>query len=273
MCAENTILLVEPRAGRSRRLERILGEMGRNLLIASSRREALNALFLNRVSVILTAASLRDGRWQDLLSDTAPMLPAAPSLIVLSSAVDEPLPAEVLNLGGSGLLSEPFFAGEVKRMVEMATGDWVRRCLGQHGPLASGVDAEAVPRGSQGPMAIPRILVIDDEPMILSMIRRTLEAQGLEVTTAENGSHGIDLFQGDARICLVILDWQMPGMSGEQVFDKLLAIRSGVKVIVSSGAAPSQVDRAFSAHKEVQFLPKPFQGRALVTAVKSALAA
>lgn len=256
MCAENTILLVEPRAERSRRLERILGEMGRNLLVASSRSEALKALFLNRVSVILTAASLRDGCWRDFLSDTAPMLPAAPSLIVLSSAVDAPSPAEVLNLGGSGSLSEPFFASEVKRMVEMAAGDWVRRCLGQRGPLA-----------------IPRILVIDDEPMILSMIRSILEAQGLEVTTAENGSHGIDLFQSDARICLVILDWQMPGMSGEQVFDKLLAIRSGVKVMVSSGAAPSQVDRAFSARKEVQFLPKPFQGQALVTAVKSALAA
>jgi len=121
--------------------------------------------------------------------------------------------------------------------------------------------------------AVPRILVIDDDRMILDLVESILEPEGLAIRTAEDGANAIDLFQREAAISLIILDWHMPGMPGEQVLDQLLAIRSGARVIVSSAASPSQVERAFAGRGVLQFLPKPFQVQNLLAAVRLALAA
>ncbi len=131
-------------------------------------------------------------------------------------------------------------------------------------------DGEAAARAATAPA---RILVVDDDPMILTLIERVLQSENFWVSTAEDGHRAIDLFHRDGGVSVVILDWRMPGISGEQVFDKLVAIRPDVKVIVASGESPADVQRAFSGRKVLDFLPKPFKIQTLVTAVKSALAA
>jgi len=117
----------------------------------------------------------------------------------------------------------------------------------------------------------PKILVVDDEPMIREMVAGVLRSQGLNVSTAENGNQAVDVLQHDARISLAILDWRMPGMTGEQVFDLLVEIRSGIKVIVVSGDSLSEVKGVFCGRDVFCFLPKPFRNDTLITIVKSAL--
>lgn len=119
----------------------------------------------------------------------------------------------------------------------------------------------------------PHVLVVDDECMTLKLVASILLSLGLEVSTAENGHQAVDLLRRNARISVTILDWRMPGMSGEQVFDQIAAIRPGVKVIVVSGDDCVEVERAFSGRNVIRFLPKPFNTETLVSAVKSALAA
>jgi len=123
------------------------------------------------------------------------------------------------------------------------------------------------------PLLTPHVLVVDDECMILKLVAGILLPHGLEVSTAENGDQAVDLIRRHACISVTILDWQMPGMSGEQVFDRIAAIRPDLKVIVISGDSRWEVERAFAGRDVIRFLPKPFKAAALVSAVKSALAA
>jgi CheY-like chemotaxis protein len=127
MCSKNNVLIVEPRAERRVCLERILALSGRGVVAVASRSQALRALFTDAISVMITAADLPDGHWQDLLSDTAPMLVASKIIVVLSGA-DPALRSEVLNFGAYALVSEPEVTGCLLRIVESATQDWIRQC-------------------------------------------------------------------------------------------------------------------------------------------------
>ena len=65
-----------------------------------------------------------------------------------------------------------------------------------------------------------KILVIDDDLILLKLIRRTLEPQGFSIYTAESGEEGLALFPQIAPD-LVILDIMMPGMDGWEVCRRL----------------------------------------------------
>ena len=69
-----------------------------------------------------------------------------------------------------------------------------------------------------------RILVIDDDPMIRGLVKAMLEAEGYEVTLAEDGIKGVELLDNEPRpinFCLLILDVVMPGMNGLEVLTRL----------------------------------------------------
>lgn len=116
-----------------------------------------------------------------------------------------------------------------------------------------------------------RILAVDDDPAILSLIQSILESADLKVYTAKKGEEAIALFQCDPKIGLIVVDWQMPGLNGVQLIDRLRVLRPGVRVIVSSGAPGGAVERAFVGREGIQFLSKPYTLRTLVMAVRSAL--
>ncbi len=71
-------------------------------------------------------------------------------------------------------------------------------------------------------MPIPKILVIDDQPINVQLLKRKLEREGLEVVAASNGKDGLDLI---ARLKpdLVLLDVMMPDMNGIEVCQQLQA--------------------------------------------------
>jgi len=61
-----------------------------------------------------------------------------------------------------------------------------------------------------------KILVIDDEKVIINMLQKLLEMHGHDVDTAEDGGEGIQKFDSD-RFDLVITDIFMPGVDGNSV--------------------------------------------------------
>jgi DNA-binding response OmpR family regulator len=83
------------------------------------RREALTYIRHFHPSVIVCDQTLADGDWRDLLQDLQNET-QMPPLIVSSRLADDRLWAEVLNLGGYDLLTKPFAATEVSRVVKMA---------------------------------------------------------------------------------------------------------------------------------------------------------
>ncbi|MEE8167132.1 MAG: ATP-binding protein [Myxococcota bacterium] len=83
------------------------------------------------------------------------------------------------------------------------------------------------------------ILVVDDDEYILQAVYVALESYGYSVLVANSGAAAIQVFEEQSeQIDLVLLDMLMPGMSGEETFGELRAIRPDVKVLLSTGFAP-----------------------------------
>jgi len=92
------------------------------------------AVLQNRqFEVIVCEQDLRPGSWRDVLQQVV-ILPTPPSLIVTSRLADEPLWAEVLNLGAYDVLAKPFDRAEVTRVVN---GGW--RAWGGSNSCAAGM--------------------------------------------------------------------------------------------------------------------------------------
>jgi CheY-like chemotaxis protein len=80
-----------------------------------------------------------------------------------------------------------------------------------------------------------RVLVVDDEALIVSLTASWLEDGGCEVETALNGTEALAKLRNDPRVEMLITDINMPGISGYQLADRAKEIRPEVMVILLSG--------------------------------------
>ena len=115
-----------------------------------------------------------------------------------------------------------------------------------------------------------RILLVDDDPFILTMVSAWLEAEAYEVKTTENGSDAINsLAEFDPH--LVITDLRMEGMDGIALLKEIQNYNSILPVIMLSGAA--EISDAVSAtHQGIfEFLTKPITPEPLFNSIKNAL--
>ena len=116
------------------------------------------------------------------------------------------------------------------------------------------------------------ILVIDDEFEVRDVVKDMLTARGLNVLTAEDGNRGVEVFRRNAdSIDVVLLDLAMPGKSGDEVLQEILAVRPAAKVIVASGFIEERASEQFEAAKPAAFLHKPFTTDALIERIGGVL--
>ncbi len=114
------------------------------------------------------------------------------------------------------------------------------------------------------------ILVIDDEPNILTTVRRALEIEGYAVEVAGNGALGLAKV-GEHDIDLVLLDVMMPGESGLETLPKIRVASPDTVVVMMSGNAT--IETAVQATKSGahDFVEKPLSGDKLLLTVENAL--
>lgn len=114
-----------------------------------------------------------------------------------------------------------------------------------------------------------QVLLIDDDASLRRVIEFTLQQAGYQVETAASGEEGLRLFER-RRPHLVITDVQMPGMSGYEVLDRVLALEPTTLVMIIT--AFSTVEQAVDAMKNGahDYLTKPFSGEQLRLAVARA---
>ncbi len=115
------------------------------------------------------------------------------------------------------------------------------------------------------------ILVIDDEPNILTTVRRSLELEGYSVEVAGGGAAGLGKL-AEHDIDLVLLDVMMPGETGLEVLPKLRVAKPETVVVMMSGNAT--IETAVHATKAgaYDFIEKPLSGDKLLITVQNALA-
>jgi CheY-like chemotaxis protein len=116
------------------------------------------------------------------------------------------------------------------------------------------------------------ILIIDDEPEIAEFASTILAEEGHKVIVAKDGFEALKIFQQIHRqIGLIILDFFLPVMDGDAVFEELKALDPSVNVVLSSGFAEQNKIGAMLAQGLRGFIPKPYTREKLLEQVRSTL--
>ena len=113
------------------------------------------------------------------------------------------------------------------------------------------------------------ILVIDDDPGLLGLIKMTLGAHGFQVKTAKNGQMGVELFQTYTPD-IIVLDVMMPGMDGLEVCKKIRE-QSYVPIIFlsASGHVQARIEGLLSGADD--YMRKPFDVQELIVRIEALL--
>ena len=117
------------------------------------------------------------------------------------------------------------------------------------------------------------ILVVDDEPLVLTLFCTFLRAFGYSVTEASSGAEALDKFAGTGReIRLLVTDIVMPQMNGIELAAEIKRRAPGVKVLYISGYALSVLASEGYAVEQVDaFLQKPLVPAILANRVRELL--
>jgi len=115
-----------------------------------------------------------------------------------------------------------------------------------------------------------RVLVVDDEPRIVSFVSRALTAEGFRVDGAQDGLRGLDLAR-TGRYELVVLDLLLPGMDGVSVLRRLIEERPQQRVLVLSALSDVKEKVRCLELGASDYLSKPFALAELVARVRARL--
>src|SRR5437870_13665716 len=113
------------------------------------------------------------------------------------------------------------------------------------------------------------ILVVDDDPKIVTLVRTYLEREGFAVVTAGDGRAALTAV-GESKPRLIVLDIMLPELDGLALM-RILRERSEVPIVLLS-ARGSNADRVYGIHEGADdYLVKPFSPAELVVRVKAVL--
>lgn len=119
-------------------------------------------------------------------------------------------------------------------------------------------------------MAKKKILVVDDEPKLIALLKAILEAENFDVLTAFNGKQGLDRLDKQT-VDLVVLDFMMPDMTGSEVCRKIRENKKlrKVKIIFLSVIPRSEMGEEWMIEMNVSdYIQKPFENDKFVARIK-----
>ncbi len=120
-------------------------------------------------------------------------------------------------------------------------------------------------------LAPATILCVDDEPNILSALRRLLRPKGYKVLVAESGKAGLELLQTE-HVDLIISDMRMPEMDGAQFLEFVRAQwPETVRILLTGYADVSSIIEAINRGEIYRYITKPWDDNDIVLVVRHAL--
>jgi len=140
----------------------------------------------------------------------------------------------------------------------------------QNGSTALGIPSTAPVKNPNGNREY--LLLIEDEPDVAEVASQMLAEEGYKVIIAHDGFDALKIYQSAGKqIGLVILDFFLPVMDGDAVFDELRLINPNVNVVLSSGFAEQTKIGTMLARGLRGFIPKPYTRQRLLEQVRSTL--
>jgi len=110
----------------------------------------------------------------------------------------------------------------------------------------------------EGPALGRRVLVVDDDALILQADRLMLEVMGHVVTEASSGEEALARVEGGFRPDMVLLDMNMPGLGGKGTLPRLRSLLPDVPVLLTTGRVDQDALDLVAAYPGARLLPKPF---------------
>ncbi|MDQ6861975.1 MAG: response regulator [Verrucomicrobiota bacterium] len=118
------------------------------------------------------------------------------------------------------------------------------------------------------------ILLVDDEKEIAELAAAMLSDEGYRIILAKDGIDALKIYQHlGTTIGLVILDFFLPVLDGDAVFEELQALNPDVNVVLSSGFAEQTKLGAMLSRGLRGFIPKPYTRQKLLAQVRMTLEA
>ena len=247
-------------------VERVLVNLVANARVAMP---VGGTLSLATESVTLTKAELPAGHYVQL---SVQQVGTSEVERAVAPALPPDAPYQGAGLAGVGGTVEQW-GGRILIDSDPATGKRYRVLF----PAAAAADdAPASARLAQPGRARPdaTVLVVDDEPTLRSVIRRSLLREGYEVLVAEDGPRALALSRAHpTHIDLLITDVVMPGLTGLELARELSSERQELSVLFISGFTFEEAVPLTNLANGSAYLPKPFDTKVLLAKIDELLRA
>ena len=186
------------------------------------------------------------------------------------------------------LFTEPFFTTKAHhRGLGLGVTYGILRChqggltLEPRSPRGTVVQLYLPAASAPAPSSLPptnqntsqRVLVVDDDPMILQLVGTTLKRAGYQVETATSAAEALKCFgkEGGKPFRLVLSDVAMPRMDGLELAYRLQTQDVGVNILFMSGQMVGDLASQDFCGRKFDLLIKPFRPDGLLQAVRSAM--
>lgn len=120
-------------------------------------------------------------------------------------------------------------------------------------------------------MAIPKVLCVDDEELLLKSLKRVLSKEPYEILTASNGSEALQIL-ADNEIAVIVADQKMPGMTGTELLAKVKQLsKKTVRVILSGYADLEVMMDSINRGHVYMYMKKPWTDERLRAQIRQCL--
>lgn len=117
-----------------------------------------------------------------------------------------------------------------------------------------------------------KILIVDDDPTVLGVMRKLVEGAGHTVIPVSSAQAALDVLMGTTEIDVIISDVCMPGMDGLELLRQVKAKYPTVEVIMVTGFGTLEMAVQTLRHGAFDYLKKPFKVDEFLGAIERALA-
>jgi DNA-binding NtrC family response regulator len=115
------------------------------------------------------------------------------------------------------------------------------------------------------------ILLVDDDPGILSYLEDTLSTFGYNVIPKPDAQSALSVIREGKKVDLVVTDYSMPGMGSHEYFTALKQALPTVPIIILTGYGSADIERKLLNIGRFEYASKPVEARELDRIVKAAL--
>ncbi|HEY6078058.1 MAG TPA: response regulator [Polyangiaceae bacterium] len=203
------------------------------------------------------------------LSVLARAQPHAETIVLLHSS----LPVEILRSKAAAVGAHGFIqkGGDVFGLVRQVK-QWLKR-LTSSGQMRVAAPVAVDERATATPSSLASVLLVDDDMGVLSVYRRMLQNEDVDVEFALSGGQALRRMLSDIPPDIVVCDMLLPDVSGMEVFQRAVAATPSYRkrFVVATGAATEPSVAAFLAGFAGPVLRKPVAGAQLVSALRACL--